>query len=118
MSTNNKELQDKYFKVSIKGDDWNIYLIAEDDNDTVEEGDIAVTKFSDREIYFKGTSILDIKHEVFHVYFGYCYVETANLTQGQVEEISCELYSHEEEKMKRTSLEIKAGLDKLVNEKE
>lgn len=112
-----KILEDKYFKIKIKGDNWNIYLIRESDNDVIDEGDIAVTRFSDRELYFKGTSELDIAHEVFHVYFGYCYIETANLMQGQMEEVACELYSHERHNMDKTIKDIETGLQKLKDEK-
>lgn len=109
-------LQDKVFKIQIKGDTWHCYLIPETDATIVDEGDIAATKFSDREIYFKGTSDLDISHEIFHIYFGYCYVETAGLSQGQTEEIACELYSHEKHNMNRTELEILNGLKLLKGE--
>lgn len=109
-------LQDQVFKLEIKGDVWHVYLVDENDTTIVEEGDIAVTKFSDREIYFKGMSELDISHEVFHVYFGYSYVETANLSQGQTEEVACEIYSHEKHNMLKTEAKILKGLQALKKE--
>lgn len=50
---------------------------------------------------------------MFHVYLGYCYVETADLSQGQLEEVCAELYSHERYNMEKTIDTIYKKLQEL-----
>jgi uncharacterized sporulation protein YeaH/YhbH (DUF444 family) len=104
----------EYFKYHFCGDEWNIYLLDDDDNDTIDEDSAAATRFDDKELYFrKGHySYLHIKHEVWHVYFSYCYLEHTNeIKIADAEEIAATLFSHRADLMIEQAKEIQDKLD-------
>ncbi len=35
-----------------------------------------------------------IRHEIMHAHFSYCFLESANLTGAQMEEVACDLYGY------------------------
>lgn len=105
-------LEDKVFKVTIKGDVWHIYIVPEHDNTTVDEDSSAETNFELKEMYFKHHTLRIIRHEVLHAYIGYTYTETASLSPLQQEELFCELYAHEHDNMEITVQTIQ----KLIKE--
>lgn len=83
----------KFFKVQIYDDEWCIYKANEHDNIIVEDGSAAETDFYKKHITFKETDIYTVKHETLHAYLGYCYIQTADLTAHQLEEVVAELFS-------------------------
>ena len=85
-----------FFKYTINEDEWTIYLIDDDDMVISDEDTAADTDFSKKELYFrKGDLALNIvMHELWHVYFGYCYLtDTSELSLSDMEEISAALFS-------------------------
>lgn len=111
-----KILQDKVFKVKIKGDTFNVYLVPEDDNDIVDDGSLAETVFQDKEIYFKEASLRIVRHEILHVFISYTYTDTAELTPLQQEEMFCELMSYELDNYIEVVKQVYTGLNKLKEE--
>lgn len=112
-----KILEDKYFKVKIKLDEWNIYLVPESDNHIVDEDSRAETVFGDKEIYFKETTLNTVRHEIIHAYMHYTYTDTAELSALQNEEVMAEMLSYEWDNVDKTTKEIYKGLQKLKDEK-
>lgn len=117
MSTD-KELKDKYFKVTINGDKWNVYLITDEDNHILEEDDYAETDFESKELYFRKTTMQIVLHELIHVYVYYTYTETANLSARQNEEMCAEVISWNWDKIAELAAKVFSGLESLKNEKE
>jgi len=113
----NKILEDKYFKIKIKNDPWNIYLVPESDDTIVDEDSRAETVFKDKEIYFKETDIYTVRHELVHAYNHYCYVDAAQLSQLQTEEVLCEMLAYEWDNITKTIDEVYKGLQKLKEDK-
>lgn len=111
-----KILEDKYFKIKIKTEEWNVYLVPETDNHTVDEGSRAETVFQDKELYFKETNINTVRHELIHVYMHYTYTDTAELTALQNEEVLAEMLSYEWDNVDKTVKEVYKGLQKLKEE--
>lgn len=86
-----------FFKYTFNEDEWGIYLIEDDDDVIADENAAAVTKFDDKELYFRRGDIgIDvILHELWHVYFGYCFLgDTNEVSLADMEEISAALFSH------------------------
>ncbi len=108
-----------YFKTVIKGDNWNFYLVEDDDNVVADSEDAAVCEFDKKEVYFRRTEIdiINVRHEVWHIYIGYCYLQTASLDSAAFEEITAELYAHEGEHISSKSKEILSNLLKLKDKK-
>ena len=104
---------DDFFKVQINEDTWNIYLVSDDDNVISDEDSAAETDFESKEIHFRRGNInLNlIMHELWHVYFGYCYLQhTADIGLGDMEEITAALFADKAEKIIVRSKEIYAQL--------
>lgn len=105
-----------YFKYTFNEDEWNIYLIEDDDNDISDEDAAAEVKFENREIYFRknALSVNTVKHELWHVYMGYCYLSDATeLSPHSMEEISASLYADKGDIMSRRATEIYEKLKSL-----
>jgi hypothetical protein len=99
-----------YFKYIFNDDEWNIYVVDDDDTSIAEEGAGAQTDFYKKEIYFRKDEIgLDtVLHELWHVYFGYLYLEhIGEISVTQLEEITAALFAD------RGSKIIKRGEDIL-----
>ena len=98
-----------YFKQQFNEDDWVIYLIDDDDNIIADEDAGAETDFEKKEIYFRKSDLtLEIvMHELWHVYFGYCYLRhTENIGLNDLEEITCALFAAKGQKIITRSEEI------------
>lgn len=109
---------DTHIVTSISGDIWNIYLIDDEDNVISDEESAAETDFDKKEMYIRKGDLTPkiIRHELFHAYFGYCYLaNTNNIEISDIEEICCTLFSDRGEKMVEHSNEI---FNKLVELKE
>lgn len=106
-------LEDKYFKVTVQGENWNVYLVTEDDHHILDDGDYAETDFEKKELYFRVTTMQIVLHEVIHVHVYYTYTNTANLTALQNEELMCELVSWNWDKIATTAAEVYNGLKQL-----
>lgn len=92
----------KDIKYRFHDDDWTIYLISDNDLIISEENNAAEVRFEDREIYFrKGSLTLEtILHELFHVYFGYCYLKHTNhMCIEDIEEVSAALFANKGQDM-------------------
>jgi hypothetical protein len=104
MSNADITLKDKYFKITVSGDKWNVYY--------------AETNFESKELYFRKTTMQIILHELIHVYVYYTYTETADLTARQNEEMCAEVISWNWDKIAELAAKVFTGLQSLKNEKE
>lgn len=84
------------FSFKIYDDLWNAYLVDDDDNVIAGEDAAAETDFEKQEIYFRNSDLnkIIVLHELFHAFVGYTYTENANLSQTQMEEVCCTLFSN------------------------
>lgn len=110
-----------YITYIFNEDNWNIFLIEDNDELLADSDTSAQVMFSNKEIYFRKGS-LNLKtvfHEVWHVYFGYCYLsDTNDLTKDDIEEISAALFSDKGQKMLERGTDIYNRLIKLKEENE
>ena len=91
-----------FIRYTFNEDEWNIYLIENDDNDIADEDAAAETKFLQKEIYFRKKDLLlnTVLHELWHVYMGYCYLADATeLGVHSFEEISASLFADKGERI-------------------
>lgn len=105
-----------FFKYSFLGDEWNVYLIEDDDNVITEENAAALTKFEERELYFRKShyNLITVKHEIGHVYFSSLYLEDTNsIPIADIEEIVCTLISYKAEQIVSDAIKVKEKLDEL-----
>ena len=106
----------EYFKYTFLGDEWNIYLIDEHDNEISDEDAAAQTNFDDKEMFFrhKHYNYVHIKHEIGHVYISYLYLEHTNgITPADMEEIMTTMFSHRLEQIQQDAQNIQAKLAEL-----
>lgn len=110
-----RELPDSWFKTDINGDQWTVYLADDDDHTIADEGHAAVTDHEQKEIICRRAeiSLKVIKHEIWHAYFGYCYLDDTNIDVTNTEEVSAGLYADRDETMRAKALEIYNRLLKL-----
>lgn len=105
-----------FFTININEDAWNIYLTPDDDNVISDEDSAAETHFSNKEIFFRAgdLSLRNVKHELWHVHFGYCYLsDTTDITLEDMEEISAAMFSDKGEKIINKAKEIHEKLLEL-----
>lgn len=105
-----------YFKYIFNEDSWNIYIIDDEDHHIADEDASAETSFDTREIYFRKSALTEriVKHEIWHVYFGYCYLsDVPDLTQHQVEEVSAALFEDKSERMEFVAKDVYEKLKQL-----
>lgn len=84
-----------YFKYQLNEEEWTIYLIDDEDEVIADENAAALTLHPQREMYFrKGElSTANVEHELWHVYFGYCFLDdTSSITLGDMEEVSAAMF--------------------------
>jgi len=96
---------------------WNAYLV-DDDDDVIASTDAAAETHTDKkEIYFRsGELTMEIVlHELFHAFVGYTYTEDAQLTQGQMEEVCCTLFSYRWKTIVETGKLVYAEMIKIRN---
>ena len=90
-----------FFKVQFNEDIWTVYLIDNDD-DVVSDLDAAAeVMFDQKEIYFRNNSL-----ELWHVYFGYCYLDSAGISWHQAEEISASLFADKAQAILNKGFEV------------
>lgn len=97
-----------FIKYSFNEDEWNIYVI-DDEDDTITELDAAAQVFhEEKEIYFrkKELRLNIVLHELWHVYFGYCYTSDAGLDMAQMEEVSSSLFADKGERILEKARDI------------
>jgi hypothetical protein len=98
-----------YFKYNFNEDEWVIYLIEDNDHVITDEHIAAEVKFDEREIYFRKSeiSLKVVLHEIWHVYFSYCYLnDTNSIELSDFEEITACLFSDKCESMLNTAKTI------------
>lgn len=108
-----------YFRYTFNEDQWMVYLIDDEDNVISDEGTAAEVKFDEREIYFRRSevSIKNILHELWHVYFSYCYLsDTSDIELSDFEEITASLFADKAIRMIETAKDIEIKLNKLKEE--
>lgn len=113
----NKILEDKYFKITINGDIWNVYLIEEDDHSILEDGEYGETDFDKKEIYIRKTTQQIVTHELIHAFVYYTYTNTCTLSALQNEELCAEVISWNWDKISLLRDEVYKGLQKLKEDK-
>lgn len=114
VSQNNKI---DYFSIVVFDERWNIYLISESDEVTLEGAmSEAEIDFESKEIHFKKADLISVKHECWHLYKYYTYTNSANLDAEQEEEVSAEMFAHLNDKINKTAIEIYEKLRGLKNE--
>ena len=90
-----KHLPDSWFKTSINGDEWTIYLAEDEDDVIADDGSAAETDFASREIYVR-KSDLDlnvVRHELWHAFAGYTYLEDTDISVANCEEVAACLFA-------------------------
>lgn len=111
----------EFFKYQFNEDEWVIYLLDEDDTVLTDEDIEAEVKFAEKEIYFRpdGINLKTILHELWHVYFGYCYLGATNdITLSDMEEITSELFADKAQRIIKRAEDIQQRLEKLRDKKE
>jgi hypothetical protein len=110
-----------FIKTTLNEDNWNIFLIEDDDEVLSDSETAAEVHFADKEIYFKRSlvTLQIVLHEMWHVYFGYCYLsDTNDLSLDDIEEISAALFSDKAEKIISRGKEIYKRLIELKENNE
>ena len=109
----------KYISKTIYDDHWTIYLSEEGDNVVIDEGSEAETDSELKEMYFRKSELKlsTVRHEVFHLFFGYTFTASANLDNVQVEEVTAELFAYQGKKIDKLADEIYTELRKLKDTK-
>lgn len=109
-----------FFKHTIHEDTWNFYIIEDDDDIVQDKEDAAVMDHDKKEVYFRRGHITEatVRHELWHLYVGYCYLDTAGLDQESFEEITAELFAYEGRKLDKLAEVIYNKLVKLKNGEE
>lgn len=104
-----------FIKYNFNEDEWTLYVIEDDDDVTTENANGAEVVFEKKEIYFRKNELrLNIVlHELFHVYFGYCYLTDAGLDAHQVEEVAASMFADKGELMFVKSKDILKKLKHL-----
>lgn len=103
-----------FIKYTFNEDEWSVYLV-DDEDDVLDLGNDAEVMHEKKEIYFRGSALrLNlIKHELWHVYIGYCYLDSAHLDMTQMEEVSSSLFADKGEAIVNKAKDIYAKLKQL-----
>jgi len=109
-----------FVKFVVNEEQWIAYVISDADHVIAAEDSAAETDFHKREIYFRrgDLSLADVRHELFHVFFGYTFTRTAELTPNQMEEVAAELFSERSDRIITLSNELFAQLKSLRDEED
>jgi ABC-type transporter Mla MlaB component len=105
-----------FFKTQLSDDQWTIYLVDDDDHVTSDADAAAHTDFNSKEMFFRKGEISQdvILHELWHAYFGYCYLmDTTELSLSDMEEVSASLFADKAEKIINKAREIEIKLIEL-----
>lgn len=105
------------FKVTISGDQWNIYVLHECEFDEqFGKSTLATTVYNhaqnQRMFFFKEGAICKstVVHEVTHAFFSYQYLDSVRLKPSQLEEIFCDFMANRMEQVRKVSNTIYAKL--------
>jgi hypothetical protein len=96
-------------EVSILGNRWKVYLQDEDEYvDLWGDNDAAHTLPATKEIYFNEEELCRqvVTHELAHAYYAETCVSSASLNPDQVEEVMCELFGTNGNKMLKLSRQL------------
>jgi len=94
----------KTVRFNYRGASWVVYLAPEEDVHQLAE-DVncpAFVETSSNEVYFSDNyelNLPNVLHELWHIGMTSLYVESADLSQGQTEEVSAELFAHQGEQL-------------------
>lgn len=108
----------KTLRFSYRGQSWVAYLAAEAEVGQLAEDENcpAFVETNTNEVYFSDNyelNLTNIMHELWHVAINGLFIETANLDQSQMEEVSAELFSHQGEELLALGKKITRALLKL-----
>lgn len=108
----------KTVRFSYRGASWVVYLAPEADVHQLAEDDNcpAFVETSSNEVYFSDNyelNLPNVLHEMWHIGMTSLYVESADLSQGQTEEVSAELFAHQGEQLLTISKRLLKILLKL-----
>lgn len=99
----------KSVKYSINHDAWVFSLLNDDAYVKKHSAEsYAITNFDTYEVDFKQT-VFDLKtviHELIHVHFKYCYTGSTKISNDEIEEIFCELFSDRSNLINKQAREI------------
>lgn len=104
-----KETIDNHIRVIINEDAWNFYITDNEDTVISEEDAAADTDFEAKEVFIREgeLSLGNIKHELWHIFFGYCYLsDTTEISLNDMEEISAALFCDKGERIIERAKEI------------
>jgi hypothetical protein len=109
----------KYISRVIYDDTWFIYLSEEKDDVVIDEGSEAETDFELKEIYFRKSELKlsTVRHEIWHLFYGYTFTNTADLDSLQMEEVTAELFAYQGKKIDKLADEIYNELLQLRDNK-
>lgn len=96
-------------ELDVLGQKWKIFLL-EEDKYIHDHGDsnAAHTNVYDREVYFNDEelSLVNVKHETFHMFRAALCTHSASLTVDQEEEVSAELFAQHGDYMNRLARKL------------
>ena len=109
-----------FIKFTVNEEQWVAYVVSDADHVIAAEDSAAETDFHKREVYFRrgDLSLTDVKHELFHVFFGYTFTRTAGLTPDQMEEVAAELFAERSDRIIALSTELFEQLRTLRDEED
>lgn len=94
------------FKITMYEDEWNVYLVEDNDDVIADDSAGAVTNFELKELYFRKGFLSEayVRHELWHVAMGYCYIaDTHEITLTDMEEITCAIFADRGERLLKLS---------------
>lgn len=109
-------------KFKVRGDTWRAIFLTEEEflaraeHSSEYEGAAAVTRIRSRSIIFDLSEFNNtvVKHEVWHAFSSTLYVDSANLSFGQLEEVNADLFASNTKQLLEVSrLLYSAGRDSL-----
>lgn len=107
-----------FFKIIINDDEWTFYVVDDNDDVVTDADNWAEVVFDNREVYFRRSGIteINVRHELFHIYFGYTYTQNSNLDYNQSEELACSLFGQKGDMIITKSQLIFNKLKEVANE--
>lgn len=103
----------KHFTYQILGDNWNVYLVSEGDDITMDGDADAETNLDSRELYFKASDLDTVIHEICHIYFRATYTRFTEIPVADMEEIAVALFADRGELMISQAKDIQRKLKEL-----
>jgi len=109
-----------FVKFTVYEEVWCAYVVSDVDHVIAAEDSAAETDFHKREVYFRrgDLSITDVLHEMWHIFFGYTFTRTANLTPDQMEEVAAEMFAERSSRIIALSNELFEQLKALRDEED